>query len=94
MPRLGAAAWCKGGDVYTIDLTVHPSSAQQVTAFERGLKTARQRAIARGMGLSGKLHGTALTGAQLMAKPWLGEGKGMRPTSGKARAPPTARVRT
>lgn len=27
------------------------------------------------MSLSGRLHGTILTGAQLMAKPWLGEGQ-------------------
>ena len=57
------------------DLTVHPTSAEQVVAFERGLVSARARAIARGMVLRGRLSGTKLTGEQLMAKPWLGEGQ-------------------
>jgi hypothetical protein len=58
----------------TADLTVHPSSQTQVAAFERGLQCARRRAVSRGMVLKGRLLGTTLTGEQLMAKPWLGEG--------------------
>ena len=57
------------------DLTIHPTSSEQVAAFERGLQRARVRAIARGMVLKGKLHGTKLKGEELMAKPWLGEGQ-------------------
>ena len=56
------------------DLTIHPTSGEQVAAFERGLVSARARAVARGMDLKGKLSGSKYTGEQLMAKPWLGEG--------------------
>ena len=57
------------------DLTIHPTDAEQVAAFERGLVSARARAVARGMVLKGKLSGTKLKGEELMAKPWLGEGQ-------------------
>ena len=62
-------------DAQPADLTIHPTDAEQVAAFERGLASAHTRAIARGMVLKGKLLGTTLTGEQLMAKPWLGEGQ-------------------
>ena len=62
-------------DVPAADLRVKPTPAEQVAAFERGLQTARTRAVNRGMVLTGKLQGTTLTGEELMAKPWLGEGQ-------------------
>jgi hypothetical protein len=62
----------------TADLTIHPSAAAQYAAFDRGLARARQRAVDRKMSLAGELSGTALTGEDLMARPWLGEGQLVR----------------
>ena len=61
------------------DLTIHPSSAALIDAFERGLQAARARAVARGMvppkgRLQTKPTAPKLTGEQLMQKLWLGEG--------------------
>lgn len=52
------------------DLTIYPTPPEGVAAFERGLVSARRRAVARGMSLAGRLPGQAagqpaLTGAQL-----------------------------
>ena len=61
------------------DLTIHPAAAALVDAFERGLQSARAKAVARGMvppkgRLPTKPGAPMLTGEQLMQKPWLGEG--------------------
>ena len=57
------------------NLADHPDAAALIDAFERGLQSARRRAVTRGMVLKGQLKGTTLTGEELMQKPWLGEGQ-------------------